>query len=507
MPNRAKYAFAVGRPFPKREAQDPSEYLQAVLDAERYIASHQRENADGIYWEDSITDGKHLSLYSGATGILYFYLELYKATYEARFANIVNESARYLVNNWRETTRLDEKHHLFPSSHYDEANGSAYPGEEFSLKIGPGGVGLVLSYVYREFRVDSVKETVTDIASHLIESARIDEKGARWSGNTGIYLDGGSFLFLVRYHELFLSESDAKTKETVGKVRAFIDEYGKYLLSTTRTSPNGGYIVDGTNLYREFSMPNLEVGTAGGGYQLSRLYQVTGDERYLDAAREAAVYLRSIAVPQTKGVLIPARVNNDGTLFRGNADLADDEADEASQKGDLAGDYTKPVYYLGDCNGVAGSSRLFYNLYKITSDRSYLDYIYSLEDGLESIGAPDFQSSGCWNGVHFCCGLSGVLQYFVGLYEETGDPRWRDLIIRGANVLLGETEEEPEGGLAWPVAWERIWPNDLSVSLGYYTGSAGIAASLLQAYLALNDKFEWDRFADDPFPDRRIWQA
>lgn len=94
-------------------------------------------------------------------------------------ANIVNESARYLVNNWRETTKLDENHHLFPSSHYDEANGSAYPGEEFSLKIGPGGVGLVLSYVYREFRVDSVKETVADIASHLIESARIDEKGAR----------------------------------------------------------------------------------------------------------------------------------------------------------------------------------------------------------------------------------------------------------------------------------------------------------------------------------------
>ncbi len=58
MPNRAKYAFAVGRPFPKREAQGPSEYLQAVLDAERYIASHQRENADGIYWEDSITDGR-----------------------------------------------------------------------------------------------------------------------------------------------------------------------------------------------------------------------------------------------------------------------------------------------------------------------------------------------------------------------------------------------------------------------------------------------------------------
>lgn len=489
-----QFAFAPGKAYPRVIATSPQQYLDAVLAAERHIAAHQRENEDGVYWADELCDDTHITLYSGATGILYFYLELYRITGDERFGEIVRKATRFLERNWRATTVPDEDHHLFPSAHYEEANGGAYPGEEFSLKLGPGGVGSILLRVYQRYPSDELRATLEDIGRYLDEHAVKDEKGARWSGNTGVYLDGGSFLYLALLFEEFHDKA-------IGEL---IDGYGRYLLSTIQEQPDDTVIADGTNLYRSFSMPNQEAGTSGGGYQLSRLYQLTGDERYLKAAEGAARYIEKIAVPQDKGYLIPARIEGDGTVFRGNSDLSDPAGDGSTQHGDLPVTYTNPLFYLGDCNGVAGTSRLFYNLYAITGDRTWLDPVYALTDGLESIGAPEHQSAGLWNGSHYCDGLSSVLPYFAGMAVVTGEDRWRDLVKRTADVLLGVAEHRTGGDgedeIVWPVAWERIWPNDLSVSLGLYTGSAGIAAALLQAYALLDGRFTWDRLADDPWP-------
>ena len=50
-----QYAYASfypGQPFPYEQAATPSDYLETALAAERYIASRQLEDADGVYWQE-----------------------------------------------------------------------------------------------------------------------------------------------------------------------------------------------------------------------------------------------------------------------------------------------------------------------------------------------------------------------------------------------------------------------------------------------------------------------
>ena len=496
IPDPQRYTFRPGKAFPVIKAKDPKEYLDAALAAERFIATHQVEDGDGIYWKDQCSDKEHISLYSGSTGVVYFYLELYRATGDQRFLNILQRGVRFLQRNWKAATIVDDEHHLFPSSRYDKVNHQAFPGEEYSQNIGPAGVGSVLYLVYRHFPSPDLRATLDDIADWLIGKATRDGKGVRWSGNPGIYLDGGSVLYLAQLYGEFHDE----------RLKAFIDDYGKYLLSTTHRLPDGSVIADGTDQYRAYAMPNHEVGTAGGGYQLTLLYQITGDRKYLEAAEGTTKYLASIAVPQAKGHLIPVRVNHDGTPFNGNADLNDPLGDAGAQHGDLPERYDRPLCYLGDCNGVAGTVRLYYNLWRITGDKAWLAPIDDLTDGLLSVGAPERQSAGLWNAPYYCCGHASILQFFIGAYLAFHEERWLDLARRTADVLLGLATFTGDGDdrqAYWPVAWERIWPNDLTVTVGLYIGAAGIANALLQTYEVLTGTFAVDRLANDPWPDRQ----
>jgi lantibiotic modifying enzyme len=184
--------------------------------------------------------------------------------------------------------------------------------------------------------------------------------------------------------------------------------------------------------------------------------------------------LEHCKVPQRKGALIPFRL--------------DKEQDS--------------LFYLGNCSGPAGTSRLFYLLYRLTGKQQYLDTIYELVDGMEAVGAPEHQSAGLWYNLDFCCGHAGLLQFFASLYQATGEQRFSELVRRTASVLLGEKEETADGAAYWTIALERLHPEQLSQPRGYYLGAAGIAAALLQAYLLETDSFFWKRMIDDPFPEK-----
>lgn len=48
----------------------------------------------------------------------------------------------------------------------------------------------------------------------------------------------------------------------------------------------------------------IEFGTAGAGYSFTKAYELTGNEKYIEAAKETVKYLLGIAVKQKKGYLI-----------------------------------------------------------------------------------------------------------------------------------------------------------------------------------------------------------
>lgn len=110
-----QYAYASfypGQPFPYEQAAAPSDYLETALAAERYIASRQLEDADGVYWQEDGQFAYDISLFKGASGIAFFYLELHKATGEQRFADIARSAVLRISRFWRNAA--DKPVILFP---------------------------------------------------------------------------------------------------------------------------------------------------------------------------------------------------------------------------------------------------------------------------------------------------------------------------------------------------------------------------------------------------------
>ncbi len=83
----------------------------------------------------------------------------------------------------------------------------------------------------------------------------------------------------------------------------------------------------------------------------------------------------------------------------------------------------------------------------------------------------------------------------------TGSEDAKKVVITAGNILLGEHEKKNKG-ISFPVAFERVHPENISESIAYVVGSAGVAGSLAQTYLFLEGKYEWDRLYDDPYPER-----
>lgn len=270
-------------------------------------------------------------------------------------------------------------------------------------------------------------------------------------------MDGGIILFLLEiYRSLQIEE-----------VKGLIEKAASHYINRGIVREEGiefiGWPAPGTR-------PNYEFGTAGAGYVLTLLYEFLGEEQYLEAAKGADRYMRSIKINQKKGYLHPY----------------DTEME-------------KPIYFLSSCHGSGGNSKLYYKLYQITGDPDYRKQIEAMVDGIESQGAPEKTSDGFWNTLCFCCGHAGLVHYFNGLYQTLGDERYLDLERRTARILLGEAKKDSEGRVYWPMAFWRVKPEFLTTDLGYYDGIAGIGTVLLEAYLAETKDFTWNRLIDDPF--------
>lgn len=456
------YAFEAGRPYPQQSAVSAKDYLDSALRAEKGIRRYRRQADEGLYWlhddEDGQVGAPDVSFYHGVAGIAYFYLLLFRVTGDARFAAEARSGGNYAAAHWRDV--LDAPQLWLTPEYRDLYRKGSY--------FGVSGVGTVLLDLYRQFADDRYLSAIREIIDYYRDTARQGEAGIRWT-NTGIAFDGGVILFLVdAYREASFLWPEA-AEELLDLIRSASEEY---LARGHRTS-EGGLLYHGFEGILDYDYPNFTYGAAGSGYVLTVLYELFGDERYLQGAKDCAAYLESIAVPQGKGYLLRQR----------------------------QGEGQPTVLCLNVCNGPAGTARLFYRLAALTGDHHYRDQIVQLVDGLESQGAPDRQAVGLWNNACLCCGHAGLLEFFIGLYVSDNDSRWHDLAERCARILLAWEEQDEDGASDWPGAWERIHPEHISRGIGYFDGSAGIAASLLQAYELASGDFTWNRLNDDPFPN------
>ena len=440
--------------FKSKEAASPEEYLNAAESLHPFLEKHKTMNEEGIRWIDSVpipgfepTGKEDLSLYTGSAGLAYFYLELYKATGNKEYENIALKAAHYLCRNWE----------------IQITSSAALLGPECvtSIFLGITSIGQVLAQFYKNYAGNEFSDAVRAIAYKSIELADQNGDILSWGKDKSVLMGGGTVIYLYRTAEMLNDPGifEAANKAADGILAAAIEDERGGLAWTSYAHPG------------QTRVPNFECGTAGIGLVLADAYEASGDERYLNAAKEAAKHIKVLAVPVGDGFLIPYHDNkNEKTLF-----------------------------YVSTCHGPAGTSRLFYKLYKLTGDEQYLEDIRGLYRGLKAIGVPEVQSSGYWNTVGICCGTAGVLQFFINLALVTGDEDARDSAIAAGNILLG-TAAAQDAGIAWPFAFERINPDTITVSITYGTGSTGVAVALIQLYLLLKGKYNWDRFFDDPYP-------
>ena len=310
---------------------------------------------------------RNVSLYNGTAGIVHGLLRLWALSGEESLRQTAQRGMETLKRLWR--SALTYRHIAAPEANY-------------GYYFGIGGVGAVLLEGVRLLRDDECAEALRQIV-HTLE---VDAKKGAWTERTGLMADAGCTLLLTEI-ALQIGWDDAGTLAVSA---------GEALLRSRVETPYGityERIPSGGDSY-----PNFVYGCAGTGYAFARLHALSGDVRFLDAARDCAKYLMHIAQPAGSGKLIPYIANS-----------------------------ASPIYYLNTCHGPAGSARLFYELYRQTADERMAQFIRDLECGLRAKGATERMSDTLWNNVSYCCGTAGILHAWTGGRSNAGKALRRNI--------------------------------------------------------------------------------
>lgn len=434
------------------------DYLSAAKETAAWIRSHEYVTDHGKYW-DVFPEGQNgfgpevmifgrRCIYSGAAGIGVFFLRMYEATGDQSYLDDARAAADELIATatgpeWYEHTLSNKVQGVIP-----------VPGWAIGYSNGPVGEGLLALGLYDETKEGRYRDYAAKIADDLITAAKRDERGLHWSDQEDIVADGGFVFYLVLVYKL------TSDKRYLDAACAAAD----YIADDAQPSPYGGVFWKLLDLQligfpTDTTFPNFSHGTAGTAWMFALLYEVAPKPRYLELAKKGVEYLKSIAVGDETGMLVPY------------------------QDHPVTGP-TFDKFYLSSCHGPVGTVLPFRKLYEITGDESYRDWCIWLSRGIIRAGAPEHYSWGYWNANCQCCGTPGILEHFVDMFEFTGEAEFLEYARRTADVLIGDSTvaDDKSGQRTWYGAWTRTIPDRVVSYLGLYSGAAGCASSLLRLY-------------------------
>ncbi|MEU6726853.1 lanthionine synthetase LanC family protein [Nonomuraea wenchangensis] len=425
---------------PSERAETP---LTAAILAGRWIRTAARDDAAGRTWaanpdargRSALAASEPASLYAGAAGIVLFFLELAAATGHEAYLEDAAAGARRLAATWREQQDLTLYHGL---------TGTVVALAEAGWALG-------------DERLESAARAA---AEHIARSARPLTGGPGWTGDPAQRGDGGIVLGLLR----------AATALGVPGHEAIAVEAGERIAGLAVPGHRFG---DCPDLPTDAVTPGFLAGTAGTAFLLARLYGVTGETRFLEAANRGAGFVREVSVLSERCALVPHHVPQG-----------------------------RGLHYLGFCSGSAGVARMFQELHRVTGERGHLEWVERLAGGIVRSGVPERRTPGFWNTACQCCGSAGLLELFTGLWAETGDETYLGYARRLARHLIGAATDHDGRGFRWYQAYRRLRPGEVSADTGYMVGAAGIGAALLHLDAALRPR-EARRvilLPDNPFP-------
>ncbi|HEY0482604.1 MAG TPA: lanthionine synthetase LanC family protein [Kofleriaceae bacterium] len=419
-----------------RPAAAAADYLEHARAAARFLRALAVETPHGLSWRKSPDEpgSTDLGLYHGSAGPVVFFLELHRATGErAALDQAIAGAAHIAATSPRE------------------------PGiTEIGLYGGPAGHTAVFTALAADAPDPRIAGWIDDAI------ARLEHAAAPTSG-------GG-----VAYPAVDMMFGNAGVIVALlplagPRARALAIALGDGLLACAQDAPPGRRWLSMPGDTAEY--PNFSHGTAGIAFALARLYEVTRDGRYLDAALAGARHLLSLAHTDGDVCLIPHRIP-DGT----------------------------ERYYLGYCHGPAGTARLFHQLHHVTGDPAWASWFRRSVNGILYSGIPEARTPGFWDNVGQCCGSAAVAELLLSLHRLTDDPGYAELAHTLAADLLRRATRRADGGLEWIHAENRADPFWRQSYTGYMQGAAGIGSLLLR--LAAHDRrLAWKvRLPDNPLP-------
>lgn len=420
-------------------------YLEASLGVSEWIKRYEVEKESGKSWKlssgEGSSDGDQLAaklndrtIYSGAAGIGYFYVQLFEVTGKDEYLQEAIAAGEYLISTFHEEL-----------------------GKKPGIHTGLAGEGLFAELLYKKTGDIKYREYAIKAGRTIYNQAIKEADGLHWESLIDYMGDGSAIAYWI-----YLAG--------VTKDNSFL-EYAKegidYIL-TLKTDYE-----DDTLYWKFFDMhdyfdeipaggiiPNFAHGTAGIVYILTKYYEASGDEKYLDYAKKGFKFLKNIAIHDGEASIVPY-------LYLKDSDKPFD------------------LFYLSLCHGPVGDAVVAKELYKATDDKEYLEFYHRLSNALIKADVSKKRSPGYWNDC-VCCGASGVLLHFIDGYRFTGDEAYKEYAREIADKLVGDAYKDDKG-IRWYNAWTRVMPWNVDSHLGLYIGAAGSASALLSLYGALEN--------------------
>lgn len=428
------------RPFKRNTEED---YLDSVFDITKWINSFSVKKSKGKAWKlssgEGSSEGDQLAvklndrtIYSGAAGIGYFYVQLYEITGDKKYLAEAILAGEYLIDT------------------FDEELGNK-PG----IHTGLAGEGYFAELLYKKTNDNRFRDYAIKTADTIYEKAHKDENGIYWNGIYDYMGDGSAINYWLFIYDI---TKDSKyldyAKQGIDYIitlKTYEDDkeaYWKFfdMHDYFETIPAGGIV------------SNFAHGTSGIVYILTKYYEASKEQYYLDLAKKGFTFLKRIAIDTEDASIVPYIYYEDPNK-------------------------TFDVYYLSLCHGPVGTGVVVNELYKATGDEEYKEYFDRFSNALIDAGVDSKRSAGYWNDC-VCCGSSGVLLHFVTGYKNTGNEKYKDYAIRIADKLIGDAFKDDKG-TRWYNAWTRVIPWNVDSHLGLYIGSAGSASALLSLYAAI----------------------
>jgi lantibiotic modifying enzyme len=414
-----------------RSARTPADDLATARAAATFIRSHAVPLKDGIAWHKSPDEPSlEADLYHGTAGPALFLLELHRATGDRAALDEALAGAAHIAATWPDAPRDDQ----------------------IGFHGGLAGHALLFAELARTARDPRLATWRGDAVARLERAAKPGPSGGLvLAMNDVLYGNAGVALVL-----LALGDPKSITLAT---------QLGDGLLGRAEPVPHGTrwLMFPGDKV----ELPNFSHGTAGVAYALARLYEVTRERRFLDAAIAGASYLVSIARTAGGVCLVPH-------AFPDGAER----------------------YYLAYCHGPAGTSRLFHQLHRVTSDARWADWFERSVAGVLHAGLPSGRTPGFWDNVGQCCGSAAIAELMVSLHRLTGRAPYGELARALADDILARATPHADGGLEWIHTENRAEPYWRQSYTGYMQGAAGIGS----LFLRLAHPEAKVRLPDNPFP-------